>query len=61
MGAGNPLRQWPKERWGQLVTGLANDGHRLVFTGRGAQEAAAVHRMCPLLDGGGIDLCEQLS
>lgn len=39
MGAGLKLKEWPEERWQALVNRLLEDGHSLVFTGNGAQQA----------------------
>ena len=33
LGAGSPSRRWPAQRWAQVASGLAADGHRVVFSG----------------------------
>jgi len=59
MGAGNPLKEWPEGKWIDLAAALLRDGYRIVFTGRGAREAAAVKRVRQSL-GAGTDLCDRL-
>jgi ADP-heptose:LPS heptosyltransferase len=59
MGTGAPLREWPREKWLELVRVLVADGHRLIFTGVGPTEHAAVRHV---IDGlpGCVDLCDCL-
>jgi ADP-heptose:LPS heptosyltransferase len=59
MGAGNPLKEWPEQKWIDLAAALLQDGYRIVFTGRGEREAAAVKRVRQSL-GAGTDLCDKL-
>ncbi len=40
MGSGNPIKEWPVERWRALAQALPN--YRLVFTGKGEKEARAI-------------------
>jgi heptosyltransferase-2 len=59
MGAGNPLKEWPERKWIELAAALADDGNRIVFTGRGEREAGAAKRVRQSL-GLGTDLCDRL-
>lgn len=60
MGSGAPERRWPTEAWKALARKLADDGHLLVFTGRGPEEAAAVGAAVEGLPRA-INLCDRLS
>jgi ADP-heptose:LPS heptosyltransferase len=59
MGAGLPIKEWPRERWAELIDELLAAGHTLVFTGSGeeqgreAQALVAGRSNC-------FDLCNRL-
>jgi ADP-heptose:LPS heptosyltransferase len=63
MGAGLPLKEWPRERWERLTEELLAAGHTLVFTGSGEDQAreaeslargrASCYNLCSRLDWSG--------
>jgi ADP-heptose:LPS heptosyltransferase len=59
IGAGSPLKEWPESKWIELAAALADEGHLIVFTGRGEREAATIKRVCRSM-GSGIDLSNRL-
>jgi ADP-heptose:LPS heptosyltransferase len=59
MGSGAGERQWPARCWKELATRLAEEGHILVFTGRGRQEATAIASITDALPGA-LNLCDRL-
>ena len=42
LGSGSEQREWPARQWARVLAPLSQDGHRLVFTGRGEREAASI-------------------
>jgi ADP-heptose:LPS heptosyltransferase len=60
MGAGLALKEWPAERWRELVQRLAAEGHHLVFTGTGEDQARKI-RAAIADQPGCTDLCDRLS
>lgn len=44
MGAGLQLKEWPAEKWHALVGSLLAEGHTLVFTGTGTEQAEQAER-----------------
>jgi ADP-heptose:LPS heptosyltransferase len=59
IGSGADRRRWHAEAWVTLGRALEARGHRLVFTGRGAQEETAVREIAAQL-GRPINLCGHL-
>jgi ADP-heptose:LPS heptosyltransferase len=59
IGSGSDRRKWSTESWVALAKALEARGRRLVFTGRGEQEAAAVRSIAARLSRP-IDLCDRL-
>jgi ADP-heptose:LPS heptosyltransferase len=59
-GSGEPLREWPIDKWQALVRRLSGGRHLLIFTGFGPREAAQIDR---IIDGSGqcTSLCSKLS
>jgi ADP-heptose:LPS heptosyltransferase len=60
MGSGAERRRWPAGEWRALLTRLAAEGHRVVFTGRGAAEAAAIRELVAVVPGA-VDLADRLA
>jgi GT2 family glycosyltransferase/ADP-heptose:LPS heptosyltransferase len=60
MGSGAAERTWPTAEWRTVARTLAADGHRLVFTGQGPRESAAV-RAAVAGVAGAVDLSDRLS
>lgn len=58
MGTGNPLKQWPLEKWREFVKKL--EGIPLVFTGKGRTEREAAEKVSDSLSGC-INLVDRLS
>ncbi len=59
MGTGASLREWPRESWRRLARALVADGYRLVFTGVGAAERAAIREVTDGL-AECTDVCDRL-
>lgn len=57
VGTGNPLKEWPAEKWRELARRLRAEGHRLVFTGRGERERRLIESIAADLDGC-LNLCD---
>jgi ADP-heptose:LPS heptosyltransferase len=60
IGAGSPEKAWPSAHWRAVTAQLAQQGERLVFTGRGDAEhdsIRAVTRGLPAC----VDLCDRLA
>ena len=55
MGSGNPIKEWPIEKWKELCAKLVEDGRSLVFTGKGEKEAEAIAHAS-----GGLKNCSNL-
>lgn len=60
MGVGARFRQWPEHAWCEVVSRLAADGHRIVFTGVGEEETSAAERVAAHAPGS-VNLCGRLS
>lgn len=45
VGAADPRKQWPSDRWHRLCQELASDGWHLVFTGKGRQEREMIEKI----------------
>jgi ADP-heptose:LPS heptosyltransferase len=60
MGSGAHERKWPTEAWKRLARRLVEDGHTLLFTGRGPEEAATIAAVSEGLPRA-INLCDRLT
>lgn len=60
MGSGNPIKQWPIEKWKELCRRWSRQGHFLVFTGKGKREKQAIEEVTQGLENC-LDLSEKLS
>ena len=58
MGTGAPEKEWPLERWRELVQAL--EGRRLVFTGRGPREKEHIRQVMQGIKGA-VNLCDMLA
>lgn len=58
-GTGEPLREWPLEKWISLATALSDAGYLLVFTGHGNRDAEKISSIVKVVPGA-IDLCNKL-
>jgi ADP-heptose:LPS heptosyltransferase len=56
MGSGQAIKEWPLEKWKELSQKLSQDGHFLVFTGKGEREAKMIQEISC-----GLSLCNRLS
>lgn len=56
MGSGDAIKEWPLEKWKELAQKLSQDGHFLVFTGKGEREAKMIQEVSC-----GLNLCDKLS
>jgi ADP-heptose:LPS heptosyltransferase len=59
-GAGAERKEWPVERWVDVITRLRADVTRVVLTGAGALQARLIARIAAAVPGT-VDLCDQLS
>jgi ADP-heptose:LPS heptosyltransferase len=59
-GAGNPIREWPEERWIELVRALRAGGATVVLAGAGERERERAARISDA-SAGVISLCDKLS
>ena len=59
MSSGSPLREWPAAKWRELAEHLTIDGHGLVFTGSGQEQARAIADVTRDLPGC-TNLCDRL-
>jgi ADP-heptose:LPS heptosyltransferase len=59
MGASTPVRNWPVERWRELVRRLLAEGRTLVFTGLGPQDRGLIERVAEG-QSGCINACDRL-
>src|ERR1700730_9826034 len=60
VGTGLAIKEWPVEKWRDLVGRLAQSGHRLVFTGAGAKETRLVQMVTENMPNC-INLCNSLN
>lgn len=60
MGSARPIQEWPLEKWRELCQRLIQEGHFLVFTGKGAREAKEIQWVAKDLPST-IDLSDQLT
>jgi ADP-heptose:LPS heptosyltransferase len=60
LGSGLALKEWPLARWRELASLLVAEGHQLVFTGSGGDQAEKV-RAAIADQPGCVDLCDKLS
>jgi len=62
LGSGNPAKELPTELWVTVVNGLAESG-KVVFTGHGTREDAAIEAVRSRLAPGGqsVNVCGKLS
>jgi heptosyltransferase-3 len=57
-----PLKRWPTEKFAQLCDGLVERyGARIVFTGKGEEEAALVRETLSQMKHAGVNACDALS
>lgn len=60
VGSGNPIKEWPIEKWKELCKKLVDAGHYLVFTGKGKRELDAIQCISSGLKNS-LNLCDRLS
>jgi ADP-heptose:LPS heptosyltransferase len=60
VGTGFSIKEWPVEKWRDLVLRLADTGRKLVFTGMGARETRMVELVIENMPNC-IDLCNSLN
>lgn len=60
VGSGEEKREWPSEKWKELLSALEARGHRIVFTGRGSREKALIAQITSDSPQA-LNLCDQLS
>jgi ADP-heptose:LPS heptosyltransferase len=60
MGSGHPMKEWPLSKWKELCKALHQEGHFLVFTGKGDKEGQNIAEVMAELDCC-INLCNRLS
>lgn len=56
-GTSFPLKEWDPLKWRELATTLQQEGHHLIFTGRGVREKELIEKA---FKGLGQSLCDQL-
>lgn len=59
-GTGNAIKEWPEERWIELVRQLSIDGAKVVLAGAGTRERDRAARIQEAV-GGVVNLCDRLS
>jgi heptosyltransferase-3 len=60
VGASAVARDWPMENWRRLAGRLVDEGHRLVFTGRGPRDRKQIDSIILGLSGC-VNACDRLS
>ena len=60
VGTGLAIKEWPVEKWRQVVERLASSGRRLIFTGTGAKEASTIELVIERMPNC-INLCNALN
>lgn len=60
-GTGNPTREWPEERWTELVGDLASRPTTVVLAGAGSRERDRAGRIANTVGGGVVNLCDKLT
>jgi ADP-heptose:LPS heptosyltransferase len=60
VGSGEEKREWPSEKWKELLAVLEAKGHRIVFTGRGPRERELIAQITSDSTQA-LNLCDQLS
>jgi ADP-heptose:LPS heptosyltransferase len=59
-GTGNPIREWPEEKWHKLVEEIQGRGATVVIAGAGPRECERAARIAAAAPGV-VDLCDKLS
>jgi ADP-heptose:LPS heptosyltransferase len=60
LGAGNAIKEWPENRWIELIRDLKNQRTTIVLAGAGSRERERAARVQEAV-GGVVDLCDRLS
>jgi heptosyltransferase-3 len=60
-GTGNRIREWPDERWIELVRGLTKSGSFVVIAGAGPRERQRASTISDAVAGGVLNLCDTLA
>jgi ADP-heptose:LPS heptosyltransferase len=59
-GTGNAIKEWPDDRWIELVKELKSQGTKVILAGAGARERERCARIREKVEGV-VDLCDKLS
>lgn len=60
MSSGNPVKNWPREKWRELTTKLIQEGFSILFTGKGEKENNEIIEVTKSLKRT-YNLCDNLS
>ena len=62
IGAGEPTKEWQKDKWVELAKALAYHAKKIVFTGAGKREEEEIHWILNAVDSpNALSLCGKLS